>query len=131
MEWVRELGQQVGEAEEFGPGEWIYEEGEHGTLLFLLLAGAVELTRGGRVYSRIGPLAVFGEEVAFGEETRGDGAVAAGPVRVLPLGPARLTQLSIRRTNVLADLQSLARHRRALREQTATAATAATEEKTP
>lgn len=120
MEWMRELGQQVGEAEEFGPGEWIYEEGEHGTLLFLLLAGAVELTRGGRVYSRIGPLAVFGEEVAFGEETRGDGALAAGPVRVLPLGPARLTQLSIRRTNVLADLQSVARHRRALREQATT-----------
>jgi CRP-like cAMP-binding protein len=115
MEWMRELEQQVGEPEEFAAGEWIYEEGEHGTLLFLLLAGAVELTRGGQVYSRIGPLAVFGEEVAFGEEIRL--AVAAGPVRVLPLGPARLTQLSIRRTNVLADLQSLARHRRALREQ--------------
>jgi CRP-like cAMP-binding protein len=128
MEWMRELEQQVGEPEEFAAGEWIYEEGEHGTLLFLLLAGAVELTRGGQVYSRIGPLAVFGEEVAFGEEIRLDGAVAAGPVRVLPLGPARLTQLSIRRTNVLADLQSLARHRRALRGQTATTAT---EEKKP
>jgi len=117
MEWVRELEQQVGQPEEFAAGEWIYQEGDPGTLLFLLLEGAVELVRRGKPYCRIGPATLFGEEAALGEADRSDAALAVTPVRLLPLGPARLAQLSIRRTNVLADLQSLSRHRRALRAQ--------------
>jgi CRP/FNR family transcriptional regulator, cyclic AMP receptor protein len=106
MNWLDLFHSHAADAEEFTAGEWIYREGEEGTLLFVLLSGAAELSRRGATIARLEAPDFFGEAASLGIPCRCDSARAVSAVRVLPIGPARLTALAEKHPTfhtVLAD----------------------------
>lgn len=104
MYWLDLFRTHAADAEEYAAGEWIYREGERGTLLFILLAGDVELSVDGSVADRLRAPDFFGEASALGCACRPDSARAATLVRVLPIGPARLKALAEKHPTLLAVL---------------------------
>lgn len=113
MNWLDLFRTHAADAEEYSAGEWIYREGEAGTLLFVLLAGEAELSVGGVVASLLRAPDFFGEAAALGCTRRPDSARAASLVRVLPIGPARLQALAEKHPTLLAVLAEASRRRHA------------------
>lgn len=115
MNWLDLFRTHAADAEEYAAGEWIYREGEEGTLLFVLLAGDVELSADGAVADRLRAPDFFGEASALGCVCRPDGARAATAARVLPIGPARLAALAEKHPTLRAVLAEAATRRSDLR----------------
>jgi CRP-like cAMP-binding protein len=108
MNWLELFTTHAADAEQYAPGEWIYREGEEGTLVFVLLAGEAELLHRGRSIARLAAPDFFGETAALGEPARTDSARAATTARVLPIGPARLAQLAAKHPSILSVLADAA-----------------------
>jgi CRP-like cAMP-binding protein len=101
------------DAEAFQPGEPIYLEGEPGSLLFVLLAGAVDLERAGQRVGTVGPGEIFGEAAFLGEALRSTTARARTEARVAPVGPALYQALVERAPEIaFAVRQAQRRHSR-------------------
>jgi CRP-like cAMP-binding protein len=90
------------DAEAFQPGEPIYLEGAGGSLLFVLLAGEVELERGGETIGVVAAGEIFGESALLGESRRTSTARARTAVTVAPVGPA-LYQFLVERAPEIAS----------------------------
>jgi CRP-like cAMP-binding protein len=102
------------DSETFEPGEPIYLEGEAGSLLFVLLEGAVELERDGIVIDAVTAGEVFGESVLFGEPARTSTARARTAARVAPVGPALFRDLVHRAPEIAASVATTHRRRQAV-----------------
>ena len=104
------------DAEQYAPGEWIYREGESGTLLFVILSGEAELTRRGASIARLTAPDFFGEASSLGAPVRGESARALTAARVLPIGPVRLAALGEKHPALREVLADAARRRNAANE---------------
>ncbi|HEV8581029.1 MAG TPA: cyclic nucleotide-binding domain-containing protein [Thermoanaerobaculia bacterium] len=99
------------DSEVFQPGEPIYLQGEPGSLLFVLLAGEVDLDIAGETVGSVGPGEVFGEGALLGEPKRATTARARTAVRVAPVGPALYQVLAQRAPEIAAAvLEARRRH---------------------
>ena len=81
----------------FAPGEVIFEEGEPGTGVYLLVSGKVKLAKrssGGRrqILKLVGPGEILGEEVLFSGEGYGGYAKVLEPVRAYYVSTKTLAQ---------------------------------------
>lgn len=111
MSWIELFRSHAADAEEYAAGEWIYREGEEGTLLFVLLAGEVELSIARAVATSLEAPDFFGEASALGCARRLDSARAATSIRILPIGPARLKAIAEKHPTLLAVLTEACRRR--------------------
>jgi len=114
MTWLELFRNHAADAEDYSAGEWIYREGELGTLLFILLSGEAELSRRSGTVARLVAPDFFGESTALGAPIREDSARALTATRVLPIGPARLRALSDKHPSLEAVLAQAAARRRPL-----------------
>eukprot|EP00928_Gymnodinium_smaydae_P019927 TRINITY_DN1767_c1_g1_i1.p1 TRINITY_DN1767_c1_g1~~TRINITY_DN1767_c1_g1_i1.p1 ORF type:complete len:762 (-),score=175.32 TRINITY_DN1767_c1_g1_i1:83-2272(-) len=73
----------------FDKGETIFEEGEQGVMLYLLIEGAVDVVQGGKVISNLnvkkGEMKVFGERALMSSDPRAATITAVSFVKVLTL----------------------------------------------
>jgi CRP-like cAMP-binding protein len=97
---LRRLARIVHERD-YRDGEYIYQEGKPGAVLFVLRRGLVEIVRRGRngkevPLATLEPPASFEESAAMGTESiRWFSARARGPVSLLALGKSDLDALSV------------------------------------
>jgi CRP-like cAMP-binding protein len=113
MNWIDLFRTHAADAEEYSAGEWIYREGEPGTLLFVLLAGDVELSQRGAHLVRLSAPDFFGEAAALGSIRRGESSRALSAARVLPGGPPRFSSLCDKHPALRVVLAAAARNRSA------------------
>ena len=74
-------------------GEVLTKEGRIGREFFMILSGSVEVTRGGRRLSTLGPGEFFGELAAVSPAPRSATVTALCDLDVLIIGPRELTQM--------------------------------------
>jgi CRP-like cAMP-binding protein len=88
----------------FGDGETVFEEGDHGEVLFVIQSGEIELTRSGvngrRVVARLAPGEFFGEMSVVIGECRTARAVSVGTTRLLELDGQTLESMCIERPEI-------------------------------
>ena len=70
------------ERRSFAPGEAVFNEGDDGAEMFGVLSGRVELRRGDKVLTSVGPDGTFGEMAIVERSPRSLTAVAAEPTEV-------------------------------------------------
>jgi hypothetical protein len=104
----------TGGGEPFAPGEFLYLEGEPGSLCFLILEGEVALERGGERVERVGAGAIAGEEALFDGGRRTHTARALTHVRALPVSRASYEFWTRHAAELGAEVES-ARARRTAR----------------
>lgn len=74
-------------------GEIIFEEGQAGDSLYVVLGGQVLISIGGRVIDRLDPGSIFGEMALIDESPRSASASAAVDSKLLQVNASRFTQL--------------------------------------
>ena len=88
----------------FAVGEAVFEEGDPGEVLYVIMAGEIELSRRGptgrRVVARLGSGEFFGEMSVVIGETRAARAVAISPTRLLELDGETLEEMCIERPEI-------------------------------
>lgn len=87
-----------------GAGDVVFDEGDEGDVLYIIVAGEIELTRSGasgrRVIARLGPGEFFGEMSVILRETRSSRAVAVRATRLLELDGETLESMCIERPEI-------------------------------
>ncbi len=81
---LQALAELAGEAE-FGDGDAIVLQGQVGTGLFVIVAGAARVVRGGEELDRLGPGAYLGELAVIDRMPRMASVFAVGPTTCLAL----------------------------------------------
>jgi CRP/FNR family cyclic AMP-dependent transcriptional regulator len=88
----------------FEAAEIIFDEGDPGDVLFVIMAGEIELTRRGpngrRVVARLGPGEFFGDMSVVIGETRSARATTIEPTRLLELDGETLEEMCIERPEI-------------------------------
>lgn len=88
----------------FRAGDVIFDEGDEGEVLFIIISGEVELSRDGatgrRVVARLGPGDFFGEMSVIIREVRSARAIAARSTRLLELDGETLESMCIERPEI-------------------------------
>lgn len=77
---------QVAEVESYAQGETIFDEGEPGDALFIVIRGGVSITKGGKVLARLGKNETFGEMSVLDEGPRSACARASEDTELLRIG---------------------------------------------
>jgi CRP-like cAMP-binding protein len=85
------------ESQRFEPRQVIFEEGEAGTLMYVVIDGEVEVRIGGRIVETLGPGEPFGEMALIDHEPRVATVVAKTPCRLAVI-PEKRFLLMIRET---------------------------------
>jgi len=78
---------------QFGPGEALIQEGEHGKRFFVLLEGEAEVSRAGRTLNRLRAGDFFGEISLLSDRPTTAAVTATGAGRVLVITPADFRHL--------------------------------------
>jgi CRP-like cAMP-binding protein len=88
----------------FVDGQMVFDEGDHGEVVFIIQSGEIELTRSGlsgrRMVARLAPGEFFGEMSVVIGESRSARAVAIGNTRLLELDGATLEAMCIERPEI-------------------------------
>jgi len=88
----------------YAGGDAVFEEGDPGDVLYVIMAGEIELTRRGpkgrRTVARLGPGEFFGEMSVVIGEMRSARAVAIGATRLLELDGETLEEMCIERPEI-------------------------------
>jgi NADH dehydrogenase len=72
-------------SEHFEPGEMVFHQGDLGDRLYIIISGAAEVVRAGRVLARLGPGHCFGEMALLQGTVRNAGVRCVEPMQVLNL----------------------------------------------
>jgi serine phosphatase RsbU (regulator of sigma subunit) len=83
----------VEDARIFPDGEVIFEEGQPGEIMYLVLSGAVEVSVQGRPIDTLGPGSIFGEMALVDDRSRSATITAVGDSRLVPVDRQRFTKL--------------------------------------
>jgi CRP-like cAMP-binding protein len=83
------LFDKASDTQEFRQGMKIFEEGDHGDEMFVILAGEVELSAGGHVLDTLGPGDIMGEMALINSKSRSATAVAKTDGRVVAVNRKR------------------------------------------
>ena len=75
------------------PGEIIFEKGDTGNSLYVIVEGAVRVHNGDKTIATLGPGEVFGELAALDPEPRMASVTATEPTLLLRMGHAELGEL--------------------------------------
>jgi CRP/FNR family cyclic AMP-dependent transcriptional regulator len=78
---------------EYGPGDFIFAEGEKGDCMYAVLEGEVDIRKHDRVLETVQEGNVFGEMALIDQEPRSASAVAKTSCRVAAVGQRRFTML--------------------------------------
>lgn len=79
--------------EEFRKGQTIFREGDHGAMLYVVLAGNVQLTVKGKEVENLGPGGVLGEMSLIDTAPRSATATASSDCKLVPVDLKRFTFL--------------------------------------
>ena len=74
-------------------GEALFREGEAGDVMFAIVEGSVEVSRGGQMIEKVGPGAILGELALIDASPRSATATATEPSRVVRIDQAHFTFL--------------------------------------
>lgn len=88
----------------FQANETIFEQGDYGDALYIIVEGRVRVHSGGRTLSIMERRNVFGEMAALDPEPRSASVTAVEPTRLLRLGRAPMYQLITKRTEVATGI---------------------------
>ncbi len=88
----------------FQAGETIFEQGDHGDAMYIIVEGRVRVHSGGRTLSIMEPRSVFGEMAALDPEPRSASVTAVEAVTLLRLERTHLYQLMASRGEVAAGI---------------------------
>ena len=80
-------------ARNFSAGEVIFEEGQPGKLMYLVLAGEVQVSIQGRPINTVGPGSIFGEMALVDERERSATVTALTDSRLVPIDQDRFSRL--------------------------------------
>ncbi len=69
--------------ERFHAGERVFDRGDYGNKLYVVMSGEAEVRRDGEVLARLGPGEMFGEAALLSDAPRNAEILAAGPLEVL------------------------------------------------
>jgi hypothetical protein len=83
----------VAEVESYSAGETVFDEGEPGDALFVVVRGMVSITKGERVLARVGPNETFGEMSVLDEQPRSACARAVVDSELLRIGSEEFAEL--------------------------------------
>ena len=86
--------QHVRDVERYSPGQVIYHVGQPGEAMYVVLEGRVDLIRGDRLLSSVGPDEVFGEMALVDKGPRNATAVARTECVVAPVTERHFLSLS-------------------------------------
>jgi CRP-like cAMP-binding protein len=75
------------------PGHRLFAEGEAGDVMYFVLEGAVEVTRGGHVVETLGDGAIIGELALIDTTPRSATATTSAPSRLVRIGRDEFTFL--------------------------------------
>jgi CRP/FNR family transcriptional regulator, cyclic AMP receptor protein len=73
-------------ARDYKSGDVIFREGDAAQELFIIQSGEVEIRLGNRVLEKLPPFSIFGEMALIDAAPRSATAVAAGDVKLVPVG---------------------------------------------
>jgi CRP-like cAMP-binding protein len=79
--------------ETFSPGQVIFQEGDAGDRMYVIQAGEVELSFGGRIAESLETGEMFGEMALLGNKPRSGTATAKTECRLVPIDQKRFTFL--------------------------------------
>lgn len=88
----------------FQTGETIFEQGDAGDALYIIVEGRVRVHRGGRTLTIMEPHGIFGEMAVLDPEPRSANATAFETVRLLRLARNALYQLMGKRTEIASGI---------------------------
>ncbi|MFO0523457.1 MAG: Crp/Fnr family transcriptional regulator [bacterium] len=81
------------ETRSYDAGQVIFQAGEPGDCMFVVLEGQVELSVRGKVLERLGPGGVMGEMALIDNEPRSASAITLADTRVVPIRRDRFDAL--------------------------------------
>ncbi|MCX6045746.1 MAG: cyclic nucleotide-binding domain-containing protein [Chloroflexi bacterium] len=88
----------------FKANETVFEQGEDGDALYIVVEGSVRVHRGGRTLTTLAAHSVFGEMAALDPEPRSATVTALEDVSLLRLGRVPLYQIMMNRAEIAAGI---------------------------
>jgi len=90
---LKKLFQSVEEQESFSAGDYIFREGETGTVMYGVSEGEVDITLAGKVLETVGPGGMVGEMALIDDKERSAAVVAKTDCRLAPINKECFTFL--------------------------------------
>ncbi len=94
----------------FQANETIFEQGDYGDAMYIIVAGRVRVHSGGRTLTEMEPGHVFGEMAVFDPEPRSASVTAIQETHLLRMGRDELYQLMASRSEVAAGIIHILSH---------------------
>ena len=88
-----ELFRDEDEATSYEAGDVVFQEGEPGSLMYVVLEGAVDVLRRGHTLERVSPGGLFGEMALLDQSERSATAIASDSTRLAPVSRERFEAL--------------------------------------
>lgn len=93
----------AGKPREFAAGETVFEKGDHGDVMFIVVSGTVVLKDGDQTYDTVTAPGLFGEMALIESKPRALSAVAEDDVELVEI-PARTFWVLVHETPYFAQL---------------------------
>ena len=77
------------ETTHFAAGDYIFREGDHGEIMFVVIAGELEIREGSTLLEIAGPGSIVGEMALIDDEPRSATVVARTDARLVPVNRRR------------------------------------------